>query len=258
MKRIFLMLTAVALYPALSFAQTPASLPTPPGAQAGPTTGTARPSQPVSAVLEKDVDTRRVKVGDAIRATAFSGFAGSDGTKIPPGSTLIGHVTEASRLGKGSIESRLGVVFDQAQLHSGQTVPLHMGIVGLAEAPRVSGPEIQSDMMPDITSQYPGNQTGGRVDPRTVGGSTAPRSSRGAPIFPRYPITMEDAAGRPADRSPRVERPAGVASVGSTVPGIALKGTLAKGLMLVSTSDSIALRSGTPLVLTVIVEPPPR
>ncbi|MEG9434361.1 hypothetical protein [Terriglobus sp. ADX1] len=215
-----------------------------------PILATAQAAAPLNAVLMNNLDARKAKVGDTVKVRSYSGFSAPGGQRVPPGAVIIGHVTEASRLGKGSFESRLAVVFDQAQLSGGQTVPLHMGIAGLAAAPPVQGVQSQLDMSSDDGSSFPGaRSTGYNVDPtgqrsnvNTTGGTGGTRVTRATP-------EMTDPENRPRKNPLPNDPVAPVASVGSTVPGIALKSNPARESTLVSTANDITLRSGTPLVL---------
>jgi len=213
---------------------------------------------PVSTVLLKDVDTRHAKVGDLVRARVYSGLSGPGGTHVPPGSIASGRITEVSKLGKGSIESHLAVVFDQIQTPDGQTVPVHMGIAGLAAAPPIAGLENLQEMSSDLESPFPGaRSTGTTVDPggqrstaNTIGGTDGTRVTRTLPgrQSAQTGVTNDVGAMRPSDHI------ASAASVGSTVEGITLKPSPAEYSILVSTSNSISLRTGTSLVLLPIPE----
>lgn len=215
--------------------------------------------QPLSAVLMNDIDTRHAKVGDAIKARVYSGFVATNSTRVPPGSVVSGHVTEVSKLVKGSTDSRLAVVFDQAQLASGQTVAFHLGIAGLAAAPpSPSLMDAANDPSPTADSRFPTTPTIGNVDPsaqantlpvpRGTGPNHNTRSSIGQ-------VAYSDIAKDPAQATSG-KNGASIANVGSTVPGISLQPNPATQSILVSNTTNIALRHGMPLALLPIADQP--
>jgi hypothetical protein len=245
--RTSLILAAVLLSPTLSHGQTTGPVSTSTNARAAMT---AQASQSMSATLTKDVDTRHARVGDVVKALTASDVTTLDGTRIPTGSTLTGHIMETTTLGHGSIESRLGILFDQAQLRGNQNVALHMSIVGLAQAPSESAPADQ-DVDAGVTS--PLGATSGQgirnTNPRNVNNRPTVGGAIGSPAGSAAPADASgDSAVTASRRTPRAASNT-TATVGSTLPGIALKSSPNSGSVLVSTSDNIALRMGTPLVL---------
>jgi len=209
-----------------------------------PVLAVAQATQPINTVLTTGVDARKAKVGDTIKVRSYSGFTAS-GQRVPPGAILLGHVTEASKLVKGSADSRLAIVFDQAQLASGQTVPIHMGIAGLAAPPPLAP-------MGDISSLSAGNEspfqgarsTGYTVDPTGTHSSANTTGGTGGARVTRATVNQTDRTNLPGETIPS-DHVGGTATVGSTIPGI----TLQPNSTLVSSTSNINLRSETPLVL---------
>lgn len=221
---------------------------------------TQQSNQPLSAILMQDVDARRVKIGDPVKVRTYSGLTLAGGTRIAPGAVMTGHITQVSKLGKGSIESRLAMVFDQVQVSGGQFRAVHMGIAGLAAAPPPIEIENDSEIGASSASPFPGaRSTGINVDPSnqrstgaTTGGTGGTRVTRGLP----GQTNGSQIDGR---NGPRINLPGdhigAMASIGSTVPGISLSPSPADRSVLVSTSNNIELRAGTPLVLLPIADP---
>lgn len=202
--------------------------------------------QPISTVLLTNLDARHVKVGDAVKVRTYSGIYGPGGQRIPPGSVLVGHVTEAAKLVKGTTDSRLAVVFDQAQLASGQTVAVHLGIAGLAAAPP-AGLEEANDGNPTAESRYlgPTPTAATAIPARGTMPNHDNRTSRG---------DMVSSIGNNGTASTAGDHVAPVASVGSTIPGISLQPNPATQSILVSNTTNVALRDGMPLVLLPIAD----
>ncbi|HLI63515.1 MAG TPA: hypothetical protein VKV05_08945 [Terriglobales bacterium] len=85
--------------------------------------------------LAKDINSKKLKVGDPIEAKVFSAIDVSNGTTIPPGSQIIGHVTEVTLRSKGSEQSTLGIAFDKIQLAKGEEIPIKGFIQAMAPNP---------------------------------------------------------------------------------------------------------------------------
>ncbi|WP_156993618.1 hypothetical protein [Terriglobus sp. TAA 43] len=209
--------------------------------------------QPLSAVLMTDVDTRHARVGDAVKVRIYSGFVAPGSTRVPPGSVVLGHVTEVSKLVKGSVESRLAVLFDQAQLASGQTVAVHLGIAGLAAAPPPQALEETSAMSAE--SQFPNTRsTGNSMDPNAPPRSTNTTGNTGGNRVTRKSLgqlAYNDAMNSPAAT---VSHTAPIATVGSTIPGVSLRPNPTTQSILVSTSTNVSLSNTMPLVLLPIAD----
>ena len=89
----------------------------------------------VNAVLTKPVDSGKTKPGDPVAARTTQAARTGDGTAIPEGSMLVGHVSEAHGRGEGQASSAVGIVFDKAVTKDGREIPLRgVGIRALAAA----------------------------------------------------------------------------------------------------------------------------
>jgi hypothetical protein len=99
-------------------------------------TGTALASgSSVNAVLVKPVDSERSKPGDPVSARTMQAVKTEDGTTIPAGSQLVGHIAEAPASAGAAAGSSIAIVFDRALMKGGHEVRLrHVGIRALAAA----------------------------------------------------------------------------------------------------------------------------
>lgn len=79
----------------------------------------------VSGQLEGKLDSKTAKVGDPVIVKTTDKARTADGTVIPKGSRLIGHVTQVQAHGKGNQDSQLGLAFDRAELKNGQSMAIH-------------------------------------------------------------------------------------------------------------------------------------
>jgi hypothetical protein len=108
------------------------SLPQASCAQSQPAAATPPASPEIHALLEKIVHPKKVKVGDAVvaRTTEFTKL--KDGTELPKGTHILGKVTEIKIKADKEGPSKLGLLFDKAQLKDGKEVPVMMALVSVA------------------------------------------------------------------------------------------------------------------------------
>lgn len=86
----------------------------------------------LQAALTKPVDAKKAKPGDQVTAQLTEDVKSNGHVVLHKGSKLMGHVTEAQARGKGQSESKLGIVFDNAQLKDGEEASLNAVIQALA------------------------------------------------------------------------------------------------------------------------------
>lgn len=83
-----------------------------------------QPASILPVELAKSLDSRKLKQGDPVEGRVIDQWRAADGTLVPPGSKVMGHVTDASARAKGGSQSQLGLVFDQIAMKNGHTVAL--------------------------------------------------------------------------------------------------------------------------------------
>ena len=88
----------------------------------------------VNAVLSKPVDSEHSKPGDPVRARTTQPAKTEDGTLIPSGSELVGHIAPVEAGAGGAAGSSVALVFDRAVLKGDHEVPLRLSIRALAAA----------------------------------------------------------------------------------------------------------------------------
>ncbi len=74
--------------------------------------------------ITKTLDSSKLKEGDAIEVETAGSFKLPDGTLVPKGSKLAGHVTAAKARSKGDPESQLTVTFDKLNIANGKQLPV--------------------------------------------------------------------------------------------------------------------------------------
>jgi hypothetical protein len=99
----------------------------------GQSTPSAQASSPeIHAVLDKIVHPKKAKVGDEVVARTTDATKLKDGTDLPKGTHIIGKVTELKMKADKEGPSKLGLLFDKAQLKDGKEIPITMALVSVA------------------------------------------------------------------------------------------------------------------------------
>ena len=157
MKR-FLVILAAAAFAATAGAQANAgaSATGSAAAQAGKASASASQATAVSAELTKKLSTKDARVGEEVVAKTTGKATLADGTKLPKGSKLIGHVTEVQAKSHAHHDAQLAFAFDHAVLRDGQEVPIH------ATMDSITAPSaMAADSMDDSGEMMGGGMAGG-------------------------------------------------------------------------------------------------
>lgn len=129
------------------------------GASAALTSGTT-----LQAELTKPIDAKKAKPGDQVTAKLTQDVKADGKVVLHKGTKLTGHVTEAQARTKGQAESKLGIMFDKAELKGGQEASVNAVIQALA--PPVQG-----------SAAAAASEESGLSAP--IGGGAVPRSGGG-------------------------------------------------------------------------------
>jgi len=92
----------------------------------------AQESSRISAQLTSKVDSKNARVGDQIFAKTMNDARLSDGTRLPKGTRLAGHVTEVHAKSDDDKTAHLAFSLDRAVLHDGREVPVHSMLTAMA------------------------------------------------------------------------------------------------------------------------------
>jgi hypothetical protein len=138
----------------------PAARPdTPPSSEASAVPAApAAEMRPVSGLLVSKLDSKTAKTGDDVVVQTKASVKTADGTEIPEGSKLVGHVI-AVQASTGGQNSQVALQFDHAELQGGQNVP------------------IQSQIQSIGSAQAPSGASGAMSEPSMAGGSATPSAS---------------------------------------------------------------------------------
>lgn len=204
----------------------------------------------VVAELDKSVDAKKARVGDAVKATVTQDVLSHGKIVIRRGSKLVGHVTQTKVRSKEDRESRLGLIFDRAVLKHGGEIDFAAAVRALAPGVRMSSVD-----GPDPMGAPPRSAMGSGGGPMPISsGSSSKGSAAGPP-----PGAMHQAA--------QAAMQAGAAPTGSTqdngmmgggsrgvfgLPGLRLSAEPGgRGSIISCISHNVKLDSGTQLVLQV-------
>jgi hypothetical protein len=233
-------------------------------AQAGADANSSAQLQPVNAELVGKLDSKSAKVGDTVVAKTTSKVRTADGSVLPKGSRLVGHITSVQAHGAGHADSSLGLIFDRAELKSGQSLAIHSVLESVA--PPVSmatAGSSEDDMAMSAPMGTSAARGGGRTAGGLLGGGAGLASSATAATATTVNSAAEGAARTTGSlaRNTTDDIAAGAGATAATtsqlaahttaIPGVMLAGdaTGAASGTLTATNRNVSLSSGTQLVL---------
>jgi hypothetical protein len=257
-------LFALASFPLLAQQPPPATQPDRPAATqqnpsgsepASPNSPAASPApaielSPVNVELMSKLDSKTAKTGDSVVVQTKAPVKTADGTEIPKGSKLVGHVLGAKPSGAGE-NSQVVLQFDHFELKGGQNLPVHSQIQSIAPAGGAAATSGSGAMS--------GPPAGGTSNPST-NGTNGGSMARGAPQS-----TGGDPGAAPAGNGAPaagtvVARTGNIAIATTSVPGVLLANNApgqqdprmaqASSILLGAKQD-IQLEGGTQMVLGV-------
>ncbi|MGC1463837.1 MAG: hypothetical protein WA802_16670 [Terracidiphilus sp.] len=236
----------------------------------GDASGSAQ-MRPVTGELEGKLDSKTAKPGDRIVLKTDKKMQTADGTLIPKGSRLVGHVTEVQAHEKDHAESQLGLAFDHAELKDGQSMAIHSMIESVQpSAGAIAGGSMANEDALDAPMASGGGgmgagaRGGGRVGGGgllggAVGGATQTTGRVGSDLGSTTGGAVRttsnlsgDATGDLAHGVSGATQGAGSLGARATgLPGVMLNGDAAGSAsgMLSAANKNVHLDSGTQMVL---------
>lgn len=232
-------------------------------ADPGSMSGALASGTTLQAALTKPVDAKKAKPGDQVTAKLTQDVKANGHVVLHKGSKLVGHVTEAQARSKGQAESKLGIVFDKAQLKGGEEASVNAVIQALA--PPVSATALAgADETGSLSSPMGGGSAAGgggglvggvtRGTTSTVGGATGSISSVGGAAVGGINSTVNSAAGATAGG---LNAQGALASTSRGIvglQGLTLNSASAAGAqtsVISSATQNVKLESGTQMILQV-------
>jgi len=233
----------------------------------------------VSGELQNKLDSMTAKVGDGVVLKTTERVYTSDGTVIPRGSRLVGHVIQVQAHDKDHANSQMGIAFDRAELKEGQSVAIYTllrGVSPSASAMAMSSRKISTDNGDSLGASMGnggmagGAQTmgGGHVGGGGMWGGGAAVSGQAGGVVDRTPYStsqadagLEDTAvqtdghgdlnlssGAHAEAAARaVPRPTGI-------PGVMLAGSSSSSGIFSASQKNVQFESGTEMQLGIVAD----
>jgi hypothetical protein len=230
---------------------------------------------PVDAELTGKIDSKNATVGQEVSARTKAAAKLADGTTLPRGTRLVGHLTQVQAHSKDQPYATLAITFDHAELKGGQSVALRTVIRSVAPpAPPPPSPDgITADQQASMAG--PGAQLGGSPSTGSrgalgLGGGGVAGGVRGvgqtSSVGQTASTTLGGAtAGAGGIVDGAANREAGVVRQAGDSVSTAPRATALPGVMLSNSADAnvsgtlmasgrnISLDSGTQISLGVIV-----
>jgi len=176
--RITLTLVTAALCTGLAIGQTTPSSGSEYAAQAGDESPNMQAAAQVPAELSKTLDSKNAKVNEEVVAKSVKETSLADGTTLPKGAKLVGHVTAVQPRTKDNPNGQVTIVFDHVVTKDGHQMPVRAALLGIREAPRAVPPP----MADNGSMGNPGMGSPGMSSPAMAGGPGQPgRGGMGGP-----------------------------------------------------------------------------
>jgi hypothetical protein len=213
--------------------------------------------------LDGKLDSRTAKVGDRVVLRTRDKVVTTDGTQVPGGTRLVGHVTEVQTYDPDRGPARIAIALDHAELKKGQTLAIYALIRGMSPARAMTANQPSDNSMIGMPVSIDAQVNGGRMSPdygtiaATDGtGAGAGRTGRSDDANAREPnkadgsssstVPIEQASGDMDGHTGAHELAAARAVPHPTnVPGVMLAGNSSSSGVLVAPIDDIQLVSGT-------------
>jgi hypothetical protein len=242
--------------------QAPPDSPTSPARRPAASTPQEAPAaqlSPVNGELVSKLDSKTAKAGDSVVVQTKASVKTADGTDIPKGSKLVGHVIAVQPSTAGE-NSQMALQFDHFELKGGQNLPVQSQIQSIAPPESAAsaggfGSSPKSMGAPPAGSSDPGmnGANGSRA-------SSAPQSAAGYPDATPGPISGSASGPASPAAGTIVAKTGNIAIRTTSVPGVLLANNApgqqdprmaqASSILLGAKQD-IQLSGGTQMVLGV-------
>jgi hypothetical protein len=131
--------------------------------------------------LAKSLDSKKLKEGDTVTGRVAGTLHLKDGTLIPAGSKVTGHVTEAKARSKGDASSALGIVFDSISISGGKNLAIKGVLQAVAANPNGNPEQAPPGVIgPGMMSHDQGGSPGTSAPPTPTAN---PNQGAGRPVL---------------------------------------------------------------------------
>jgi hypothetical protein len=222
---------------------------------------------PVKGELVGKLDTASAKTGDSVVLKTKENVKTADGTEIPKGSKLVGHVTQVQPHGEGKSNSQIALQFDHAELKGGQNVAIQSAIQSVAPSSDSS-----TGSAGGTASPMPSNPGGAPSGGASGANGSMPNSRSTEPATANSGSYQQGASGSSASSTTSngmtagtvVQRNGNIAISTTAIPGVLLANNApgqhdprmasASGILLGAGRD-VHLDGGTQMVVAVAAAP---
>ncbi len=229
----------------------------PPAASAQPE---ALALSPVTAELTSKLDSKTAKAGDAVELKTTEKATMADGTVLPKGTKIMGHVTEAQPYISNTDNGRLTLQFDQAEVKNGQNMPIRSALETVT--PAMSDTDASS-AMPMSSPSAPSNPNGAAPNGTASPGTPAATAAGARSASDNTNPGVSPATGATSGPAPgtTVAKNGNVVIKTTAVPGVLVASSVngqpfsnASGALLSARQD-VHLDGGTRIVLAMAASP---
>lgn len=175
---------------------------------------------PVTGELVDKLDSKTAKAGDSIVIKTKSEVKTADGTDIPKGSKLLGHVTAVKPRGQGNENSQVAVEFDRAELKGGQSVAIRSELESLSPSNADMPASDAGAALPSASAAAPSSGASGSMP--NGGGSSPSANAAPAPSQPSSASPSGTAQENAPAAGTVVARSGNIAIRTTAIPGILL------------------------------------
>jgi hypothetical protein len=193
------------------------------------------------AVLDKNLDAKKVKQGDSVMAKPEVKLHLADGVDLETSSELLGHV-DAVQPSTDKSDSRITVTFDKIKMKDGRQIPVKAIILWIGQPPDLLDPAIVS---------APAD--------RTTPGIGVGAGMTGVPPLQGY--QGSEIAGKPKrhhDPQPTAPAPTGVFAQKNAIPGVNFTSDIRKpeSGLFEANGHNVKVPGGTVFAFAIAVLPP--
>jgi hypothetical protein len=225
--------------------------------------------QPVTGELVSKLDSKSAKQGDSVIVKTSESVRISDGTEIPRGSKLVGHITNVQPRAEGKENSQIAIQFDRAELKGGQIVPIESVIQSISpSAGDAMNNNGNNDVMPMPSSpsapsagSMPGGAAASSSSSAASQNTNNERPGLASNTTAQPGVTSQNTNSSAPSPGSIVARNGNVAIRTTAIPGVLLANNIngqpfsnASG-MLVGARRDVKLDSGTHMVVAVATPP---
>jgi hypothetical protein len=223
----------------------------------------------VTCDLENKLDSKTAKVGDRVVLRTADKVQTADGTVMPRGTRVVGHITQVQIRDATHGTAQLAIAFDHVELKNGQSIAIYTLIRGVfpMSTTRELNPLNNTDPMTSMNSPTNGGGRSGRngggqsgilgdTVQRTPSTTTAVEDRAGANTDPNASGAVELAGHGDQNESTGAHQQAAARALPrpTAIPGILLAGSsTASGVFLAPRGD-IAFESGIEMQLGIIAK----